>query len=342
MVGHKIRNMEEFSAICGVSRPTVSKYFNEPTSVRASTRQKIETALKKYDFRPNLYAVNQNRRITKNIGIVVPYVADPFFSEVARKLERCCIEAGFSPSTFSSHGSPDHEVEILEILRSMRPAGVLMAPIGRATHKKKLEAFCKEIPTVLVDSNLEGIGATFIGSNNFQSVPLMVEYLCRTGEPPCFFEMPPVNPNANKRRAAYTQAMEELGHTPHIIRVEGEDWEFEDIGYKGGLKLLGSGDLPSRTILCSNDRLAIGLMAAAYELEIKVGITPDCTLRIAGHDDHPFARYTCPSLTTISQDYDAITERSVDTLVDLIEHGRTKRDREATLYEGRLIMRSSA
>lgn len=342
MSNAKIRNMEQFAAMSGVSRPTVSKYFNDPESVRKSTRARIEDALERYDFRPNLYAINQNRRLTKNVGIVVPYVADPFFAELARIIERQCIDAGFSPSTFSSHGSPAHEIEILDTLRSMRPAGVLMAPLGRASDRAKVAAFCNDVPTVLFDSNIEGVGAAFIGSNNFQSVPLMVDYLCRTGTPPCFFEMPPVNPNANKRRDAYVQAMEQLGHAPQIVRVDGQGWDFEGVGYHQGGKLLAAGGFPSRTVLCSNDRLAIGLLAAAYEIGVRVGITPDCSLRIAGHDDHPFARYTCPSLTTVSQDYEAISRRSVESLLRVVDGEIVSDSEREVLFDGRLVMRASA
>ena len=42
---HKVENMEEFARVSGISRPTVSKYFNDPGSVRQSTRERIETAL---------------------------------------------------------------------------------------------------------------------------------------------------------------------------------------------------------------------------------------------------------------------------------------------------------
>lgn len=80
----KIRNMEEFAALSGISRPTVSKYFNDRQSVRRSTREKIESALERCDYRPNIFAINQNRKLTKNVGIVVPYLADPFFAEIAR------------------------------------------------------------------------------------------------------------------------------------------------------------------------------------------------------------------------------------------------------------------
>ena len=91
MTGRKIRNMEEFAEVSGISRPTVSKYFNDPDSVRKSTRARIESALEQYDYRPNIFAINQNRKLTKNIGIVVPYLADPFFAEIARNLEMLVI-----------------------------------------------------------------------------------------------------------------------------------------------------------------------------------------------------------------------------------------------------------
>ena len=204
----KIRNMEEFAAVSGISRPTVSKYFNDPASVRPKTRARIEEALNQYDYRPNIFAINQNRKLTKNIGIVVPYLADPFFSEIARVIERRCIDAGYSPSLFNSHGDPEQECDILDSLRSLKPAGVLLAPLGRDSDKGAIENFCRDVPTVLFDSNLEGIGEAFVGSDNYSFVSQTVEYLTRTGEPPCFVEMrTPANPNAHSRRRAYLDMM---------------------------------------------------------------------------------------------------------------------------------------
>lgn len=342
MEGPKIKNMEEFAAASGISRPTVSKYFHDMNSVRASTRRKIEEALEQYDYRPNIYAINQNRRLTKNIGIVVPYLADPFFAEIARNIERRCLDRGFWPILFSSHGEPTLENDILDSLRSLKPAGVLLAPLGRASDKGVIAKFCNDVPTVLFDSNVEGVGKAFIGSDNSQSISLIVEYLCRTGEPPCFFEMPPINPNANKRRNAYIQAMERLGHPPHVIHVKGEGWGFEEVGYREGIRMIKSRELSTNTVLCSNDRLAIGVLAAAYGEGLRVGRGGGCALRIAGHDDHPFSRFACPPLTTVAQDYASISDRSVETLFDVIENGGPTEKRVDTLFEGKLVMRESA
>lgn len=336
-----VKSMEEFASLSGISRPTVSKYFNDPASVRPSTRERIEKALERYEYRPNIYAINQNRKLTKNIGIVVPYLADPFFAEIARTIERRCIEAGFRPILFSAHGKPNTEEDILDLISRMKPAGVLLAPLGRSSNRKAVEKFCRDVPTVVFDSNMDGVGEAFIGSDNFQSVPLMVEHLCKTGAPPCWLEMQPVNPNANKRRDAYIAAMTRLGHTPQVHRVAGNHWDFEQIGYEGALNLLDSDALATDTVFCSNDRLAIGFLAACYARGVPVGRGAGCTLRVAGHDDHPFARFTCPPLTTVAQDYDSISGSAVQTLFSLIEEGRPAQ-RAEILFSGRLVQRESA
>ncbi|NOD35674.1 MULTISPECIES: LacI family DNA-binding transcriptional regulator [unclassified Ruegeria] len=339
----KIKNMEEFAALSGISRPTVSKYFHDPDSVRPTTRARIEEALERFDYRPNIYAVNQNRKLTKNIGIVVPYLADPFFAEIARYLEQSCIAAGYRPSLFSSHGEQKLENEILDGLQSLKPAGVLLAPLGRTSDRSTIEKFCANVPTILFDSNLDGLGAAFVGSDNFSFVSQTVEYMTRTGEPPSFFEMrTPANPNANKRRKAYVDVMERLGFEPHIIKVDGTGWAFEEIGHRGALKVLQERGLKTDSVLCSNDRLAIGFLAACFEQGIRVGRKEDCSLRVASNDDHPFAKFTCPSLTTAAHDYDNVAGRSVETLFELIESGGKFSTRTETLFPARLVLRDSA
>jgi len=339
----KIRNMEQFAAVVGISRPTVSKYFNNPDSVRQSTRARIEEALEKYEFRPNIFAMNQNRRLTKNIGIVLPQLADPVFAEIARSVERRCIEAGFHTTLFSSHGERALENEILDTLRSMRPVGVLLAPLGRKSDAEELARFCEEVPTILLDRHIEGIGEAFVGSDNYSFVSQSVEYLTRTGDPPCFFEMKnPSNPNALSRRRLYVEIMESLGLEPMIVSVDGEGWEFEQIGYDGAIRAFDKRLFPTDTILCSNDRLAIGLLAACYEKGRRVGPGKGCALRVASHDDHPHSRFTCPSLTTVGHDYDVVATRGVERLLQLIESGGRFESRTEDLFSARLVLRDSA
>lgn len=339
----KIRNMEEFAAVSGISRPTVSKYFNDPTSVRPKTRARIEEALNQHEYRPNFFAINQNRKLTKNIGIVVPYLADPFFSEIARVIEQRCIDAGYAPSLFNSHGDAEQECDILNSLRSLKPAGVLLAPLGRVSDKSAIENFCRDVPTVLFDSNLEGLGEAFVGSDNYSFVSQTVEYLTRTGEPPCFVEMrTPANPNAHSRRRAYLSMMERLGLEPQVVRIDGEGWAFEEIGRQGGFKIIAEKAIKTDTVLCSNDRLAIGFLSACYESGVRVGRDVGADLRVASHDNNPFSRFTCPSLTTAAHDFASVAEKAVETVFQVIEAGGHLEDRSETLFPAQLIVRNSA
>ncbi len=341
MTGQKIRNMEEFARVSGISRPTVSKYFNDPQSVRDSTRSRIEAAIEQHGYRPNIYAMNQNRKLTKNVGIVVPLLSDPYFAEIARNLEKRCLSAGYRPTLFSSHGDSEQEVEVLDTLRAMKPAGVLLAPLGRASDDSALEAFCADVPTLIFDSSVDDIGIGFVGSDNFQFTSHITDYLCRTGEPPCFFEMKtPANPNAHRRRQSYVASMERFGFEPDVISVDGEGWGFEEIGRLGGHDAIQQNRFSTNTVLCSNDRLAIGLLTACYEQGVKVGRGNDCSIRVAGQDGHPHSRYTCPPLTTISHNYDAVSQTAADALFSAIEGQVTPW--KSTRLEGSLILRDSA
>lgn len=338
-----IQTMEEFARVSGISRPTLSKYFNDPDSVRKSTRAKIEAALETHAYTPNVYAINQNRRTTRNIGIVVPNLADPFFTEIGRRAESACLEAGYRPILLSSHGGPDQEIANLESLVGLKPAGVLLAPYGRASDQEAVKSYCERLNMVLFDANIESSGLPYFGTDNAQSIDLMVDYLCRSGEPPCFFEMKtPLNPNARKRRAAYLLAMERQGVPPHVHSVPGQGWDFEQIGFDEGGRLLAQGQFETKTVLCGNDRLAIGLLSAAYAQGVRVGRAEGAEMRIAGHDDHPFARFTGPRLTTIAQDYSSIAESATRRLFSIIDENPTSYDTAPVEFPGQLIMRDSA
>ncbi len=339
----KIRNMEEFSAASGISRPTVSRYFQDPESVRKSTREKIERALAEFDYRPNMFAVNLNRRNPRNIGIIVPHLVDPFFAEVVRQIELRCFEAGYWAIVISSQGESALEANALDTLRSLKISGAIVAPLGEGSDPRRIEQLGSEVPVVFLDSRI-GNRVPFVGTDNTQSISLIVDYLCRSGEPPCFLEMPHVNQNADERRQAYLAAMKRLGLEPAVVAPErGAGWGFEDIGYRMAERHLAKGGFPSRTVLCASDRIAIGVLAAAYARGVKVGIGPGCELRVAGHDDHPFSRYTCPALTTVAQDYEALAARSLEMLFDLIGgEPSASREPQQTLLEARLMMRDSA
>ncbi len=126
-----IRTMEDFSEFVGLSRPTVSKYFSDPSSVRPKTRELIEAAIKQSGFRPNLFAVNLNRRRTTILGIIIPNQLDHFYMAMTKRLQSLAEQRGYLAIVLSSDGKPELEKQAIETLRSLNVAGAIIAPLGK-------------------------------------------------------------------------------------------------------------------------------------------------------------------------------------------------------------------
>jgi LacI family transcriptional regulator, repressor for deo operon, udp, cdd, tsx, nupC, and nupG len=333
----RIRTMEEFSVASGISRPTLSRFFNNPTSVRPNTRRRIETAMDELGYRPNLFAVNFNRRNTKTLGIIVPSLLDPFYAALVQRIEFQASAAGYWTVIQSSQGDPDREAEAVATLVSTKSAGAVVAPLGEASRKNLYRQMEKAMPVVFLDARADA-DAAFVGTDNHSSMSLMADYLVRSGAPPSYFDMPAVNQNATERREAYEASMLERGTEPVIFTIPTVDWDFERLAFEEATLLFKAGAPVGGTILCANDRIAFGVMAAACQIGISVGRLAD--LRIAGHDDHPLSQYACPSLTTVAQDVDRLATLSLERLMQGIADGANKSS--ADRLEARLIMRNSA
>jgi DNA-binding LacI/PurR family transcriptional regulator len=205
----------------------------------------------------------------------------------------------------------------------MSADGVIVAPLGESSAVNALERLSANLPFVFVDSRLpEALpGIDFIGTDNKQSVGLITNYLCRTGTPPKFLGMPRVNSNSVEREGAYRQEMDRLGHAAEVIKsdVAGHGWEFEAYAHDVMDQHFGRGNHCDATVLCANDRLAIGAIRAANRHGLLYrDATGPRRLRIAGHDDHPLSRYMTPALTTVAQDAIAIGQSAVRLLIQRV------------------------
>ena len=333
----RIRTMEEFSAASGISRPTLSRFFNDPQSVRKASRIKIEDAMERFGYRPNLFALNFNRRNPKALGIVVPSLMDPFYTGLIQRIERQALAAGYWTIIQNSHGDSDGEAEAVATLMSLKLAGGIVIPLGYASREGLFKQMTDFMPVVFLDARAGATGA-FVGTDNRQSMGLMVDYLLRTGSPPSYFDMPDVNQNARERRHAYEASMRESGAEPIIFAVEAYDWDFERVAFEEASRLFKKGAPLGGTILCANDRIAFGVMAAAAQSGLAVGRLSD--LRVAGHDDHPLSQYACPSLTTVAQDVEQLATTSLAILMQGISEGVNVD--QGRWLEAKLIMRNSA
>jgi DNA-binding LacI/PurR family transcriptional regulator len=211
---------------------------------------------------------------------------------------------------------------------------------------QKLAKLGESIPIIYIDLPLD-TAAPFVGTDNRQSFRLIIDYLIRSGDAPCYFGLPPESINARDRANAYGEAMRDLNLESHFVHVETKPrWEHEKFAFDATLRILRDGSFPTKTVLCGNDRIAFGVVAAAYQAGLKVGRGDDCDLRVAGHDDQPFSRYMCPPLTTVAQNYNEIGRLATEMLFNKLGHSQEFKsklpDGERILLNGEIMLRMSA
>jgi len=333
-----VRTMEDFAAIVGLSRPTVSKFFHDPDSVRRTTRGRIEAAIKMTGFRPNIFAVNLNRRRTTFIGLIIPDRMDPFYMSLARRIETSAAERGYLALVLSSNGRPDLEEQAIERIAALNVSGAIIAPLGVKSHRSKLKALAKRFPLVFVDAPLDD-EEPFVGTDHRQTITLLTDYLARAGAPPCFFDIPAGTHNALERRRHYERAMIDLGLEPKVVSTPAS-WDFERVCYETALAALGDGGLPTRSVLCGNDRVAFGVMAAINSAGLSIGVEGD--YRVAGHDNQPFAAFTWPPLTTVAQNTERMGEVAFRILMAKMQEADAAPEGDRVRLKGELVVRRSA
>jgi DNA-binding LacI/PurR family transcriptional regulator len=341
----RIDTMEELAVAIGVSRPTLSRYFQDPERVSRSSRERIVQGLESVEYVPNFFATRMNRKSTGMIGVIIPYFNDLFFTKLLESIERAAMEAGFSVLTKCSHADPRIESLALESFMSMNVDGALVVPLGNQSDVNVYERLQSRLPSLLVDSRPDTmLNFDYVGTNHAQSIGLAVEYLCRVGPPPVFLAMPRVNFNAMGHEREYQAIMTGLGYEPRIIGTEAikDEWHYEAHGEAVLDRSFSAGALVDQSILCANDRVAIGALRAAARHGLEPGALRRGGLRIMGHDDYPLCPFLVPSLTTVEQNLEGIGARAVSLLTDKIRGEKSENQQIVELFHGVIKVRESA
>lgn len=338
----KVNTMEKFAVLAGVSRPTASKYFENPLSVGVRSREKIESTLAVVDYRPNLLASRLMRKESRIIGVLIPSIGDPFYAAIARAIERNAILNGYSVLIESSHGQAEIEKRSLDNFLALKVAGICYAPAGIKAFSEKLERIQQDTPLVFIDAKFDGVKFN-VQNNNEQSIGLIVDYMINSGRSPAFFPMPNVNNNAAERLVAYKNAMFRHQMPPNILEVNDEaTWDFEEWGRQEALRFIRCNQLTEQGVVCANDRIAFGVISALFsEGMISSTNNPMIDVPITGHDNQPLSKFTCPPLTTVQQDIERMGRYAFEKILTLAT-GEVDGREDHILLDAKLVIRDSA
>lgn len=309
--------IDDVAELAGVSIKTVSRVVNHEPNVRQSTREKVEKAIAKLNYRPNLSARNLASHHSHLIGLVYD---DPSAYEIPSagyviRMQQGALRA-CSTANYELLIHPcrivDKDVgrELKELIEQVRPDGiVLAAPLSNMPSIVRAIA-ATGTPFVRVSPGVENGKQLSVATNDREISAEMTRYLASLGhERIAFIKGNPGHKAVGNRFLGYQDGLQQSGlaFSGQLV-VEGDN--SIGSGEATAAELLGRTPRPT-AIFAANDDMAAGVVRVAE----RMGIAIPAELSVAGWDDVALARQIYPSLTTIRQPLSRMAERATAALI---------------------------
>lgn len=314
--------IKEIASLAGVSASTVSRVINYPGCKAASkeVENRIWQLVRETGYVPNPSARNLklqssgtgSNAVSKTIGCILARTntSDPFFSQIARGLEKEAMRCGYIVKYIYSYQDIQNP-DIRQMIHQTKVEGV--AILGRPDSKTR--SFLKETYNRIIYTGLNNIDSEFdqITCNAYLASKTAVSYLAELGHVHIAY----LGERKNEiRYRGYWDAISQLALPINRELIVDTPLSTEG-GYLMAKKLLSSTHKVT-ALFCANDLTAIGAMKAASELGLKI---PE-ELSVIGIDDIETSQYTTPMLTTIHIPTEELGIVTAKILIDRIETGK--------------------
>jgi LacI family transcriptional regulator len=307
----------DVASLAGVSIKTVSRVVNREPNVRASTQEKVESAIANLGYRPNPSAQNLASHRSHLIVLVYDdlsaYEAPSagYIINLQQGALRACRPEGFELLIHPCDiRNKDVAAELREQISQVRPSGILVAaPLSNMpTIVDAVEA--TNTPHVLLSTGT-GNGKEYeVATNDREISAEMTRYLASLGHTRIAFIKGDPNARAvGNRFDGYRDGLDQSG-LPFVEKLVAEGDNSIGSGEKCAEQLFQLEPRPT-AIFAANDDMAAGVVRVATRLGISI---PE-ELSVAGCDDITLAQQIFPSLTTIRQPLGAMAETAARALI---------------------------
>ena len=330
-------NLKELAKELNLSISSVSRALRDSKEISVSTKKIVLAKAKELNYHANPFASNLRRQESKTIAVVIPEIANNFFSLAINGAESYAQKKGFHVLIYQTHDDLQQEISISKHLQNGRVDGILISLSSQTadtTHLKDLKN--KGIPLVFFDRVAENINAPKITTNDYESGFKATEHLIENGcKKIAFLSISNKLSIANKRMNGYLDAAKKHGiafNKNHIITCDANK-DANNILIKN---LLLQPDRPDAILACVEE-LAVSSYVICQEL--KLNIPQD--IKIISFSNLQTADILDPSLTTITQPAYEIGREAASVLFQLIENkGMLQRFGDVVL-DSELIVRNS-
>ncbi|GAA0180916.1 LacI family DNA-binding transcriptional regulator [Clostridium sediminicola] len=304
--------INDIAEISGYSKKTVSRVINNEKNVRESTRKAILSVMKQYNYKPNVYAKNLNKKVSKNILISVRKSRAAMNEWINTLLFDLVVESkalGYNLIVEDFYVARDFENSLINTYSNFIDGVILFYEKDNDERIKLLNRY--NIPFVVFGmSYTEGV--TYVSNDNYESSKNAIKYILdkdmRKGKVLLGNRIPTNIERVNGALSAF----KDRNIDDSNLRVVFGLISVNDV-YEYVVDLISKSDLPEFFYVSGDDK-ALGVLKALNEYNIKI----PSEVSVIGYDNIPSSKFYFPSLTTISPNYKELSKNVVYKLHQLI------------------------
>ena len=325
-------SLRDVAKAAKVSVGTVSNVLNRSEVVAPKTLARVQATIKELGFVPNGFARNLRSGQSRTLGLIVPDVSNPFFTEVARGVEDAASKRDYAVFLCNSDESATKEERYVNVLIQQQVRGVLITPADMKSDRLDVMRE-RGIAVALLDREIKGRKQCSVSVDDVHGGQIAIEYLAGLGHKNIAWVCGPESiPQVADRGAGVAKAAKVAGSKIETIRVSLMN---ATNGEEAARRILELDMLPT-AIFCANDLLALGVMRALLASKVRI---PE-QVSVLGYDNIEFAPSAAVPLSSIAQPSYQMGVTAADLLLNECEDGDSH-EHQQIRFQPQLVERAS-
>lgn len=320
-----------------LSTAAVSKALRDSHEISSVTKQRVLDLANQLNYVPHPYAGSLREKKSKTIAVVIPEVADSFFSLALNGIETIAIENGYHSLIYLTHENLEREVEIMKTLESGRVDGVIMSVSMKTSSYEHIKSIQKMVPLVFFDRICEVIDTAKVTTNDYDCGYEVTKHLIDRGcKRIALLSVSDSLSISSKRMQGYQQALADYKMDPDCCQVI--DFN-EDLTKNHELltNVLSSKERPDG-IIATVSKMTTDLYMVCMELGIRI---PQ-DIKVVCFSNDATAAILNPSLSTITQPAFEMGKKAAEILFRSLKKNFLITNEESVVIPSQLIVRNSS
>jgi LacI family transcriptional regulator len=310
----KRHTLHDVAKKAGVSYQTVSRVINNHPYVAEETRQRVQAAIDALAYRPNRAAQSLAASATRTLGLATFGLGHYGMTQMMVQVEVTARTAGYDLIFTNLPDATPQDIENAAVyLRRWQVDGFLFIVPLIVMEKLPLKKLCDNRPVMLIGSQHSAPDIFSVAVDQVEGGRLAAQTLLRSGHRRiAVIRGPDAWRDADQRYSGFLATLAADNLSP-VVSLEG-DWSAFS-GYQATRTLLNGG-WNFTALFAANDQMALGALHALAEQGLRV---PQ-DVSVVGYDDIPEAAFLHPPLTTVRQDFAALAQLGLDTLLKAVNN----------------------